>query len=150
MTGTKNEMPVKMNLLARYGAVAALTILSLLWFPMVVTTTRDLHLAGWQIMKHLRDLPALSDLQQPRGGEYVLPPRVQVMVYFLRSVNAATFRFSPGIGADGPTMQRLVEGAYPIRAVEVSPFYLYLEQEPLPAGCRTIMAEGGVALAHCP
>ncbi len=138
------------NRLARHGAVAALTILALVWFPVAGRTARDLHVVGWQIVTHLRDLPVLAELQQPRGGEFILPRRVQVMVYFLRAVNAATFRFSPGIGADGPTMQRLVEGAYPIRAVEASPLYLYLEHEPLPAGCGVIMAEEGVALAHCP
>ena len=138
------------NWLTRYGAVAALTILALAWFPLAGTTARDLHVVGWQIATHLRGLPGIAELQQPRGGEFVLPRRVQVMVYFLRAVNADTFRFSPGIGADGPTMQRLVEGAYPIRVVEASPLYLYLEHEPLPAGCGVIMAAEGVALAHCP
>lgn len=136
--------------LARHGAVAALTILAVAWLPEVVRTARDLHVVGWQLATHLDELPAYADMRQPQGGEYVLPPHVQVMLHFLRSANAATYRYSPGIAADGPTMQRLVEGVWPMRAVERSPFYLYFEHEPLPAGCRPLMAEGGVALAHCP
>lgn len=135
--------------LARHGVVAVLTVLSILWFPMVGKTARDLHVVGGQIVTQLHEVPMVRELRQPRGGEYVLPPRVQVMIHFLRSVNAATFSFSSAIAADGPTMQRIVEGAYPIRAVEGSPFYLYLEHEQLPGGCTAVMAEGGVALAHC-
>ena len=138
------------NWLTRYGAVAALTILALVWFPIAGRTARDLHVIGWQLATHLHELPAFTDMRHPRGGEYILPPKVQIMIHFLRSVSAATYRFSPGIAADGPIMQRLVEGAYPVKVAERSPFYLTLEHEPLPPGCRTIMREGGVALAHCP
>jgi hypothetical protein len=136
--------------LAKHGAVVVLTILALAWFPVAARTARDLHVVGWQLVTHLNDLQAFSDLRQPRGGEYILPPKVQILIHFLRSVSAATYRFSPGIAADGPTMQRLVEGAWPVKATDRSPFYLYLQHEPLPAGCRPVMNEGGVALAHCP
>jgi hypothetical protein len=110
---------------------------------------KHLHRVDWQIIAKQASR-AFTDLQQPQGGEYVLPVEVQVMLHFLRTAHADAFRFSPGIDDNMEISQRLVEGAYPLRVVDKAHYYLSMEQEPLPQACRPLMSQGGIILAYCP
>lgn len=131
------------NALVFFIALVSVLMFHLVWH------FKNLHQVGWQIIAN-RGSGAFADLQKPRGGEYVLPVEVQVMLNFLRTANADSFRVSRVIDDNWMIMHRLVEGAYPLRVVDNAHYYLYMEQEPLPWACRPLMSQGGIALAYCP
>lgn len=101
-----------------------------------------------KILANWRNVEAFRESHIPLGGEYVLPPEVQVMISMLRSSGADSFRYSDAIRHNGGMMQRLVEGAYPIKVSPGSRFLVLLEGEPLPAGMNILASGEGVVLAY--
>lgn len=127
----------------------AILVATLFMFPRVTETVATLHAVDWQMLTHCTEVSAFRESGLPRSGEFVLPKEVQVMVGMLRAVQVNSFRFSTEIANRGPTMQRLVEGAYPIRASGTAPYLVLLEGEQLPVGCSQLVVQEGVGLAYC-
>lgn len=92
---------------------------------------------------------ALPVLSEPGAGADVLPIVVLHMIRLLRDARADSFRYSPAIAESEGVRQRLIEGAYPIRARAAAPHYLSIAQEPLPAGCESVARDGDLVLAAC-
>ena len=95
-----------------------------------------------------KNVEAFRESNIPLGGEYVLPPEVQVMITMLRKCGADSFRYSDAIRSNGGMMQRLVEGAYPIKVSHGSRYLVLLDGEPLPAGMIILASGEGVVLAY--
>lgn len=129
--------------------LVAVLVAAVVMFPQVAKTFKILHVYDWRIATNAGEWPLFREASLPRGGELVLPPEVQAMVWMLRSAQVKWFRFSPEIARQGATMQRLVEGAYPIRVSEASPYLLLFNREPLPVGCSLLARQKGVSLAYC-
>jgi hypothetical protein len=91
----------------------------------------------------------LSRVSEPRAGEEVLPTDVRGMLAMLRAAHAESFRYSKLIAGAEALRQRLIEGAYPIRARDDAAYYLSRAPEPLPAGCRVVARKAEFVLAAC-
>ena len=92
----------------------------------------------------------LSEATMPLGGERVLPPAIQHMVALLRRNQVEQYRASARILADPLYNERLLEGAWPIRPLAGSTWYVALAEEALPAGCRSVDRQEDAVLARCP
>lgn len=122
--------------------------LSLYLFPSVLDTIILLGNVETKMLVNWKNVEAFRESRIPLGGEYVLPPEVQVMITMLRRSGADSFRYSDAIRSNGGMTQRLVEGAYPIRVSPGSRFLVLLEGEPLPAGMNVLASGEGVVLAY--
>ncbi len=129
--------------------LCAILVAAIFMFPTVTETFVNLNAVGWQMLSRRHEVPAFRESGRPRGGEQVLPREVQIMVGLLRQFGVDSYRFSAGIAAKGPIMQRLVEGAYPIKVSPASPYLVMFAGEPLPAGCSRAALQEGVGLAYC-
>ena len=127
----------------------AILVAALVMFPQGAKTFATLNFVDWDMLAHRKELTVFRESSLPRSGEFVLPREVQVMVGMLRAMRINSFRFSGEIAKQGAIMQRLVEGAYPIRVSETSPYLALFESEPLPAGCSLLALQEGVGLAYC-
>lgn len=134
------------NRLFRHLAAGGVVVLTLAMFPSIVRTV-SLVSAPAAIRNAGAEFEAA---RTPGSGEDVLPPKVRVMIGMLKYFQADSFAYSDAIKANGGMMQRLVEGAYPIRCTPQAPFLLFLEGEPLPVGWKLLAAQEGVALAARP
>jgi hypothetical protein len=92
----------------------------------------------------------LAEVDEPRGGERMLPPPVQDMLMLLRGHGVSAYRVSPGIARDPLISQRVVEGAWPIRPDGGASWYLAFAGEGRPAGCQLLDGRKNVVLARCP
>lgn len=133
--------------LIKYILPPVILCLSLYLFPTVVDTIILLGNVETKMLANWKNVEAFRESRIPFGGEYVLPPVVQVMIMMLRSSGADSFRYSDAIRNNGGMMQRLVEGAYPIKVSPVSRYLVLLEGEPLPAGMNILARGEGVVLA---
>jgi hypothetical protein len=79
----------------------------------------------------------------------VLPGSVRSAIGLLAAARADSYRCSAGVLQNGEMMQRLVEGAYPLRMSEKAPHLVRLDSEPSPAGCSEMSRRRGVALDLC-
>lgn len=132
------------------ATVIFIVLLSVLMFPVTFETFLNLHRFGWHFFADNEyRKKTIQELSQARSGEYVLPVEVQTMIELLRANKVDSFRFSRGIATNDENKQRLVEGAYPIKVSPLAHYILLLDQEPLPAGCHSIMSKGGFTLAYC-
>ena len=96
-------------------------------------------------------VPLLQEWGAPQGGEWVLPAKVRTMLALLRENHVQEFRYSQTIerDPDESVVQRLAEGAYPIRIMKRARHLLLLSQESLPVGCGVIATRQEVVLADC-
>jgi hypothetical protein len=94
---------------------------------------------------------ALLEWRTERAGETLLAAKVQSMLALLRDNESKTFRFSPGIAAepDPSVVQRLAEGAYPIRYSQDAKDLLLLANEPVDPRCAIVARKLEVVLARC-
>jgi hypothetical protein len=92
-----------------------------------------------------------QDWRDARGGEYVLPAKVQAANQLFRGYGVETFRYSAGIATDPEPalLQRLAEGTYPVRLDSRARHVLYLSTETIDARCDKVGQAGGVVLAYC-
>ncbi len=93
----------------------------------------------------------LTEAMTPHGGERVLPPGILEAIGLLRGNGVERYRASPRVANPGnPLMiQRLIEGAWPIRQVAEAPWYLANIGEPLPADCQLVERRHDYQLARC-
>ena len=97
------------------------------------------------------DLPRnLAEAATPLGGERVLPLPVQHALALLRRNQVERYRASSRLLHDPHYEQRLLEGAWPIRRVAHSTWYVALADEVLPAGCQNVDRQEDAVLARCP
>jgi hypothetical protein len=92
----------------------------------------------------------LAEAATPQGGERVLPLPVQHMIALLRRNQVERYRASPRILHDPGYEQRILEGAWPIRRMADSTWYVALADEALPAGCQSVDRLEDAVLARCP
>ena len=134
----------------RITGIMAILVLALILFPSVTKTFLNLHKVNWYVLNNQQDVRALKEFRKPGAGTEVLPEQVQLMLRLLKRSNVVSFRFSPAVGENPEIMQRLVEGAYPLRVMQTSRHLIHQATELVPAGCSSIASEGGVSLAYCP
>lgn len=93
----------------------------------------------------------LQEWRTGRAGETVLPPKVQAMLALLRENRVESYRYSDTIAQDPDTsvVQRIAEGAYPIRWSANARHVLLSSSEPLVAMCKAVASRQEVVLAHC-
>ena len=125
----------------------SIVCLSLALFPSTFETMFLLGRVETTLLANRDDLIAFREYSIPRGGEYVLPPEVQTTIALMRTFGVKSFQYSEGFRRNGGMMQRLVEGAYPIKVSSASPYLVLLEGEPIPAGMKILARGGGVILA---
>ncbi len=64
----------------------------------------------------------LINLFSPNTGLEVLPDEVQTMISMMHTANIDNYYLAPDLYYNGELMQRVVEGAWPIKLEESSPF----------------------------
>lgn len=119
-------------------------------FPTLLSTPEtlsDFYTDLWPRSETLR-----REWRTERAGETVLPGKVQTMLALLREQRAATFRYSDAIAHDPNTsiVQRIAEGAYPIRWSASAQHFLSLAHEAVDARCTRLASRDEVVLAYCP
>jgi len=92
---------------------------------------------------------SFTDIITPNSGLHVLPPKVQAGIRLLQEQRLDSFRISSAINRYGE-LQRLIEGAYPIRVLEKSAYCLMFSNEQIPLGCAVVSGAEGVILVYCP
>jgi hypothetical protein len=119
-------------------------------FPAVSATPRMLWSSYVALVNQGESLR--SQWRAERAGENVLPAKVKVMLALLRDNHVETFRYSDGIARDPEesTVQRLSEGAYPIRLASDAHHLLLLPKEVLEPPCRAVSYTQEAVLAYCP
>jgi hypothetical protein len=87
-----------------------------------------------------------------RGGEFVLPPRVQTIIRLLREHRIENFRYGLTIAQDpDPALvQRLAEGAYPIRLNAQAKHVVFTTRDTVEPSCQKIAGKDDFILAYCP
>ena len=90
--------------------------------------------------------------RKERGGEFVLPARVQAILYILREHRVENFRYGSAIAQDpDPALvQRLAEGTYPIRLNAQAKHSIFTTTEIIDSRCQKIAEREGIVLAYCP
>ena len=116
-------------------AVAVIILLSLKLFP---TTIRTVDYNS-----------SFADIITPNSGLHVLPPKALAGIRLLQERRLDSFRLSPAMDRYGE-LQRLIEGAYPIRVLEKSAYCLMFSNEQVPSGCVVVSRTEEVVLAYCP
>jgi hypothetical protein len=116
-------------------AVAVIIIISLEFFP---TAFRTVNYNS-----------SFADIITPNSGLYVLPPKVRAGIRLLQEQRLTSFRISPAMNRYSE-IQRLIEGAYPIRVLEKSAYCLMFSNEQVPSGCAVISGTEEVTLVYCP
>jgi hypothetical protein len=94
---------------------------------------------------------ALQDWRTEHAGEAGLSARVQAMLALLRENRVQAFRYSSAVAsdADSSVVQRITEGAYPIRVLAGASHMLALAGEALGTRCRLLATRQEVVLAIC-
>lgn len=127
-----------------------LTLCSCYLFSTIPGNFLDLNEAAWAHFPPGRGTAALAEVQAAGGGAKVLPGNVQNMIALLAAAKAGDYRLSRCIAGNCTTLQRVVEGAYPLRLSQSSHYLLRLQSEPSPAGCTAVALKPGIALDRCP
>ena len=127
-----------------------LLALFLVLFREAPRTAADLAITWGRVLASGDLGPLLAQAGTPGAGEHVLPPAAKAGIAQLRSFRVASFRISPALAQDVEVLQRLVEGAYPIRCTDSAPYLLQLSSEPIAAQCTRLSSSGGIDLVHCP
>jgi len=92
----------------------------------------------------------LSDLFTPDSGQGVLPPKVLTMISILKENGIESYKLSEEFSNDVVIYQRIVEGAWPIRLEETSPFVLIASDEIVDyQDCMIIEEKEDVVLVNC-
>lgn len=92
---------------------------------------------------------ALRNLFIQNSGEEVLPSAVREMLTLLRRHDIQEFTLSPEISADDLLYQRIIESAYPRKAVPTASHLLALIGEHLPFNCVETAALEEIQAAVC-
>ena len=103
------------------------------------------------------DLPSIqhpkakiSNLFTPHSGQGVLPSQVLDMISILNENSIETYRLSEKFAGDIVVYQRIVEGAWPIKPDNKSPFTLISPDEIIIyKDCLTIDKKEDVVLVNC-
>jgi hypothetical protein len=92
----------------------------------------------------------LSNLFTPNSGQGVLPPQVLTMISVLKENNVESYKISEKFSNDVVIYQRIIEGAWPIRLENNSPFILISTDEINDyQECITIDKKEEVVLVNC-
>ncbi len=94
-------------------------------------------------------LPDSAALTAPFAGEDALPPKVRAMIGIARRRGLPSYVLAPTLAADNEVMQRMTEGAWPVRPDATSRHRFLARTEALPAGCLEQEAEAEVVYARC-
>jgi hypothetical protein len=92
----------------------------------------------------------LKKLKLPELGEDVVPPAVLEIRRIANRQGLAEFRLSPKLAAVPFVLQRVTEGAWPIRYDEDAKAVFLEKAEPLWDGCTLVTSGDLVKHAHCP
>lgn len=128
-------------------AVAAVVIV--LFRTPIMDTGLSILTANRSVLENPK--PALTDLLVSRAGEFVLPREARFAIDLMNAHQVDTYQMSARIQQDPFRSQRLIEGTWPKRMEESSPYLILLieEQEDYPA-CTIIDMKKDVALGYCP
>lgn len=132
------------------------------YFELIIATIIIFTLFNTLTLDSLRilissDLPSiqhpkaeLSKLFTPGSGQEVLPPKVLTMISILKENGIESYRLSDEFSDDVVIYQRIVEGAWPIRLEETSPFVLIaIDERVTYQDCKIIDEKEDVVLVNC-
>ena len=85
----------------------------------------------------------------PLAGENVLPVAVREMIGIARRLRLQDYALSPTLAKDLETVQRMTEGAWPVRLASASRHSFFAKNETLPDACRPLEAGFEVIYALC-
>ena len=132
------------------------------YFELIIATIIIFTLFNTLTLDSLRilissDLPSiqhpkaeLSKLFTPGSGQEVLPPKVLTMLSILKENGIESYRLSDDFSNDVVIYQRIVEGAWPIKLEETSPFVLIAIDERVDyQDCKIIDEKEDVVLVNC-
>lgn len=80
---------------------------------------------------------------------YFIPKQAQYVRWFLKKSQINSFRLSDTI-IGIYNRYAIIEGAYPIRVSEVSPYLITAIDDRIPGSCNVLDTKEGVQIVHCP
>lgn len=119
------------------------------FFRSVEITVRDLDRAAREVLQG--GFGAFqTNINTPRAGEQILPPRVQEVLTMLRGRALERYRLSDSLAGDPWTYQQIVASTWPSKLEPDAKARFMLNSEPIGPGCTLLDRQREVSLVHCP
>jgi hypothetical protein len=128
----------------------ALAVLAIVFFDTpVLKTLTGLKQSNWNMLQDPRR--PLYNLFQPDAGQNVIfSSQIRHIFSLLQTHHMTTYRLSTGLSQDVLTLQRIIEGTWPVKMVATSPYLLCDPQEIKDyPNCTVVDRKEDVALEYC-